>query len=133
MGEYASFGEDFSIFRSAIVVSFHLKKIFVSSFISTDQDTAFYIDFKTLCLAAIAEIAETLMSDALHVWSEVCFQNQPILHHSSCGSTQVSERQIFCGRWVLSAGIPKRQSSLQQPQPFSFGLAIHVPSWIGTA
>lgn len=27
----------------------------------------------------------------------------------------------------------KRQSSLLQPQPFSFGLAIHVPSWIDTA
>lgn len=115
------------------MVSFQLKKIFISSFISTDQATAFYIDFKTLGLAAIAVKVETSVSDAMCVWSEVCFQEQPILHHSSCGSTQVSERQIFCGRRVMSAGIPKRGSSLPQPSPFSVGLAVHVSWWIDTA
>lgn len=90
------------------MISFQLKKIFVSSFISTDQNTSFYKDSKTLCSAAIAVKVETSMSDALHAWSEVCFQNQLILHHSRCWSIQVSEKQIFCGRQLLSAGIPKR-------------------------
>lgn len=49
------------------MVSFQLKKIFVSSFISTDQATAFYIDFKALGLAAIAVKVETSVSDAMRV------------------------------------------------------------------